>query len=511
MSIQVYNTLTRKKESFKTLQPDNVSMYVCGPTVYDKAHVGHAMSALVFDIIRRYLEYRGFEVKHVTNYTDVDDKIIQRAAVEGVDPIEIAQRYIDEFDQHLKDLNILPASQYPRATEEINSIVESVADLVEKGYAYDIDGDVYYRVEKFPEYGKLSGRKIEDMEAGFRIEVDKRKEHPLDFALWKAAKPNEPNWPSPWGEGRPGWHIECSVMSHSCLGEQIDIHGGGNDLVFPHHENEIAQSEAMFGKQFATYWMHNGMMQLSGAKMSKSVGNLVTIDSFLEQYEANVLRLMILNSSYRGPLTFNEETIEHSVKALKRLRSALKPALPQDTWKGDLKGGISLVKESFLKNMDDDFNTAGSLGFIFDFVKEINHARDEGADHDSLSEAQAVLIELTDVLGLQIETSIVKEVDPSIIENIYLKTYDYYQQKNDDNALEYIRSEIYSADVSPDLDFTSIVPDVDYKSIIEIVINLRDQSREKKDWESSDYLRDLLSSNGIVVEDSDQGTTWYIK
>lgn len=511
MSIQVYNTLTRKKESFKTLQPDMVSMYVCGPTVYDKAHVGHAMSALVFDIIRRYLEYRGFEVKHVTNYTDVDDKIIQRAAVESVDPIEIAQRYIDEFDQHLKDLNILPAFQYPRATEEINSIVESVADLVEKGYAYDIDGDVYYRVEKFPEYGKLSGRKIEDMEAGFRIEVDKRKEHPLDFALWKAAKPNEPSWPSPWGEGRPGWHIECSVMSHSCLGEQIDIHGGGNDLVFPHHENEIAQSEAMFGKQFATYWMHNGMMQLSGAKMSKSVGNLVTIDSFLEQYEANVLRLMILNSSYRGPLTFNEETIEHAGKALKRLRSALKLALPQDIWKGDLKGGISLVKESFLKNMDDDFNTAGALGFIFDFVKEINHARDEGADHDSLSEAQAVLIELTGVLGLQIESNIVKEVDPSITENIYLKTYDYYQQKNDDNALEYIRSEIYSADVSSDLDFTSIEPDIDYKSIIDIVINLRDQSREKMDWESSDYLRDLLSSNEIVVEDSDQGTTWYIK
>lgn len=511
MSIQVYNTLTRKKESFKTLQPDMVSMYVCGPTVYDKAHVGHAMSALVFDIIRRYLEYRGFEVKHVTNYTDVDDKIIQRAAVESVDPIEIAQRYIDEFDQHLKDLNILPAFQYPRATEEINSIVESVADLVEKGYAYDIDGDVYYRVEKFPDYGKLSGRKIEDMEAGFRIEVDKRKEHPLDFALWKAAKPNEPSWPSPWGEGRPGWHIECSVMSHSCLGEQIDIHGGGNDLVFPHHENEIAQSEAMFGKQFATYWMHNGMMQLSGAKMSKSVGNLVTIDSFLEQYEANVLRLMILNSSYRGPLTFNEETIEHAGKALKRLRSALKLALPQDIWKGDLKGGISLVKESFLKNMDDDFNTAGALGFIFDFVKEINHARDEGADHDSLSEAQAVLIELTGVLGLQIELNIVKEVDPSITENIYLKTYDYYQQKNDDNALEYIRSEIYSADVSSDLDFTSIEPDIDYKSIIDIVINLRDQSREKMDWESSDYLRDLLSSNEIVVEDSDQGTTWYIK
>ena len=297
MSIKVYNTLSRKKETFKTLQPEKVSMYVCGPTVYDKAHVGHAMSALVFDIVRRYLEFRGYEVRHVTNYTDVDDKIIQRAAVEGVDPLEIAQRYIDEFDQHLKDLNILPASQYPRATEEINRIVESVADLIEKGYAYPKDGDVYYRVEKFADYGKLSGRKIEDMEAGFRIDIDNRKEHPMDFALWKGAKPGEPSWPSPWGDGRPGWHIECSVMSHACLGEQIDIHGGGNDLVFPHHENEIAQTEAMTGKQFATYWMHNGMMQLSGAKMSKSVGNLVTVDSFLEKYEAGVLLMMILNSS----------------------------------------------------------------------------------------------------------------------------------------------------------------------------------------------------------------------
>ncbi len=469
-------------------------MYVCGPTVYDKAHVGHAMSALVFDVIRRYLEYRGFEVKHVTNYTDVDDKIIQRAAVEGVDPIEIAQRYIDEFDQHLKDLNILPAFQYPRATEEINSIVESVADLVEKDYAYDIDGDVYYRVEKFPEYGKLSGRKIEDMEAGFRIEVDKRKEHPLDFALWKAAKPNEPSWPSPWGEGRPGWHIECSVMSHSCLGEQIDIHGGGNDLVFPHHENEIAQSEAMFGKQFATYWMHNGMMQLSGAKMSKSVGNLVTIDSFLEQYEANVLRLMILNSSYRGPLTFNEETIEHAGKALKRLRSALKPALPRDDWKGDLKGGISLVKESFLKNMDDDFNTAGALGFIFDFVKEINHARDEGADHDSLSEAQTVLIDLTGVLGLQLVSDVIKEIDLETINNI--------------------KEGLYSADISPDIEISILVPEdgtIDYQTIIDSIVSSRDEAREKKDWDSSDKIRNVLNSNGVIVEDSDQGSSWYLE
>jgi cysteinyl-tRNA synthetase len=437
-------------------------MYVCGPTVYDKAHVGHAMSQLVFDVIRRYLEYRGFQVQFVTNYTDVDDKIIQRAAVEGVESIEIAERYIKEFDRHLKDLNILPAMKYPRATDEINNILESVADLVDKGFAYPVDGDVYYRVEKFSEYGKLSGRKLEDMEAGFRIDVDDRKEHPLDFALWKASKPGEPSWPSPWGPGRPGWHIECSVMSHSSLGEQIDIHGGGNDLVFPHHENEIAQSEAMFGKQFARYWMHNGMMQLSGAKMSKSLGILVTIDNFLEEYEANVLRLMILNSSYRGPLTFNEETIEHALKALKRLRSALKPALPQNNWEGSrLKESAAKVKDEFLQAMDDDFNSAGALGHIFDFVKEINQARDEGADQESLGKAQEVLQELTSVLGLDL-------VLPEVQEGA---------------AGEFI----------------------------DLLIEIRAKLREEKNWALSDLIRDELDDLGVLLEDTPQGTTWQWK
>ncbi len=462
MSIKVYNTLSRTKEEFKTLEPGKVSMYVCGPTVYDKAHVGHAMSALVFDVIRRYLEYRGYEVHHVTNYTDVDDRIIQRAAVEGVESIEVAERYIKEYDRHLKDLNILPASKYPRATDEINNIVESVADLVDKGFAYPVDGDVYYRVRSFPDYGKLSGRKLEDMEAGFRIDVDDRKEHPLDFALWKAAKPNEPSWPSPWGPGRPGWHIECSVMSHSCLGEQIDIHGGGNDLVFPHHENEIAQSEAMHGVQFATYWMHNGMMQLSGAKMSKSIGNLVTIDSFLEEYEANVMRMMVINSSYRGPLTFNEETIDHAVKALKRLRSALKPALPQEGWDKDrLVNSAAKVKEHFQKAMDDDFNTAGALGHIFDYVKEINQARDEGADQEALDAAQTVLKELTSVLGLDLELPEVQEGAAG--------------------------------------------------EFIDLLIEIRAKLREEKNWDLSDLIRDQLEELGVLLEDNSQGTTWHWK
>ncbi|MCK5793377.1 MAG: cysteine--tRNA ligase [Anaerolineales bacterium] len=463
MEIKIYNTLSRKKEPFKTLEPGKVSMYVCGPTVYDKAHVGHAMSALVFDIVRRYLEYRGFEVKHVTNYTDVDDKIIQRAMVEGVDSMEIAQRYIDEFDQHLKDLNILPASEYPRATEKMPQIIEGVTDLVDKGFAYPKDGDVYYRVNKFPGYGKLSGRKIDDMEAGFRIDVDQRKEHPMDFALWKGAKPGEPSWPSPWGNGRPGWHIECSVMSHTCLGEQIDIHGGGNDLIFPHHENEIAQSEAMFGKQFATYWMHNGMMQLSGAKMSKSVGNLVTIDSFLEKYEAAVLRMMILNSSYRSPLTFNEETIEHAQKALKRLRSALRPALPKDGWgsAASLEDQSGKAKESFLAAMDDDFNTANAMGHLFDFVKTINQSRDEGADQESLAKAQALLNELVGVLGLDLS-----------------------------------------------------VPEVqggEAEAFIDLLIEIRKKLREEKLWELSDLVRDKLEELNVSLEDTAQGTTWHWK
>ena len=462
MSIKVYNTLSRKKEQFETLEPGKVSMYICGPTVYDKAHVGHAMSALVFDVIRRYLEYRDYEVAHVTNYTDVDDRIIQRAAVEGVDSTEVAQRYIDEYDQHLRDLNILPATKYPRATDEMNNIIEGVADLIEKGYAYSTDGDVYYRVEKFPEYGKLSGRKIKDMEAGFRIEVDQRKEHPLDFALWKAAKPGEPSWPSPWGNGRPGWHIECSVMSHSCLGEQIDIHGGGNDLVFPHHENEIAQSEAMHGKEFARYWMHNGMMQLSGEAMSKSTGNLVTIDSFLEKYEANVLRMMILNSSYRGPITFNDETIQHSVRALKRLRSALRPALPKEGWSDQqLVEGTAKVKERFLDSMNDDFNTAGALGHLFDFVKTINQARDEGADQDSLEKAQAVLNELTGVFGLELA---LPETEGG-----------------------------------------------DAEAFIDLLIDIREKLREEKLWNLSDQVRDQLDELGVVLEDTSQGTTWYWK
>ena len=465
MGLKVYNTLSRKKEEFTTIESGKVRMYVCGPTVYDKAHVGHAMSALVFDIIRRYLTFKGYEVRHIMNYTDVDDKIIQRANVMNVDPFELAEGYIREFDHHLDDLNILPATFNPRATGEIGNIIELVEGLIEKGYAYKVQGDVYFRVHKMDDYGKLSGRKLEDMRAGSRIDVNARKENPLDFALWKAAKEGEPSWGSPWGKGRPGWHIECSAMSVSHLGEQIDIHGGGNDLIFPHHENEIAQSEAYSGKRFARFWIHNGMLQLIGEKMSKSVGNLVTIEEFLSEHHADALRMMVLNSGYRSPLTFNDEVISQAEKALERLLSALKSALPEaeglpDSQLKDLKEQIEETRQGFNESMDDDFNTAGALGKLFDLVRVVNQARADGADSEQLSEAQDILSELTEILGLT------------------------FSEKVSEHAAD---------------------------PFIDLLVKIRSEVREQKMWELSDVIRDQLSELGVQIEDSKAGSTWMWK
>ena len=362
MSLKVYDTLTRKKEDFVTLQPGKVAMYVCGPTVYAKAHIGHAMSALVFDVIRRYLEYRGYDVRHVMNFTDVDDKIILRASEMKMDPFALGEMYIHEFEQHLKDFNILPATVNPRATREMEQIIKMIQGLIDKRFAYPMDGDVYFRVAKDAQYGKLSGRRVQDMQAGSRIEVDERKENPMDFALWKSAKPGEPAWESPWGKGRPGWHIECSAMNLNHLGEQIDIHGGGNDLIFPHHENEIAQSESYTGKPFARYWIHNGMLQLSGEKMSKSIGNLVTIEEFLTRHAADALRMLVLNSGYRNPLSYSEDILDQAEKAIYRLRSALKEALPGSKGAPDdslksLTKQMTICQAGFLEAMDDDSNS----------------------------------------------------------------------------------------------------------------------------------------------------------
>lgn len=463
MTLRVHNTLTRKKEPFETLNPGQVSMYVCGPTVYDKAHVGHAMSTLVFDIVRRYLEYRDFNVRHVMNYTDVDDKIIQRANAEGVDPIKLAEGYIHEYNQHIEDLNVLQATVFPRATEEIDHIISMIEALIDKGYAYEAEGSVYFSVSSDDDYGKLSRRKLEDLQAGARVEVDERKRSPLDFALWKASKPGEPTWASPWGPGRPGWHIECSAMSLHHLGQQIDIHGGGNDLIFPHHENEIAQTESLTGKPFVKYWMHNGMLQLSGEKMSKSTGNLVTVEEFLADHEPDVLRMMVLNSSYRNPLTFNDEVIEQAGRSLERLRTALRPAyspssqLPESI-DDALQKQIYATRQGFLDSMDDDFNTAGALGHLFELVRVINQTRDAGADQEMLQPAQDLLIEVTGVLGLQLD-------------------------KFNEEA----------GDIAP---------------FVELLLEIRQELRKHKLWSLSDMIRDRLADLDVTVEDTKDGTSW---
>jgi cysteinyl-tRNA synthetase len=461
--IRIYNTLTRKKEDFETLEPNVVRMYVCGVTVYNEAHVGHAMSALVFDIIRRYLEYRGFRVRHVMNYTDVDDKIIARANELKEDPFKLAQRYINDYAQNLRDLNILPATSNPRATQTMDKILGMVQGLVDKGYAYAApNSDVYFRVTKDKQYGKLSGRKLEDMQAGARIEVGESKDHPMDFALWKAAKPGEPAWESPWGKGRPGWHIECSAMNLAELGEQIDIHGGGNDLVFPHHENEIAQSESFTGKRFSRFWVHNGMLQLSGEKMSKSLGNFVTINEFLSKREADVMRMLVLSSSYRAPLMFNEETLDSAEKNVARLLSGMRPAAGAAAGlSADAAAAFAGIGEAsrtaFVEAMDDDFNTPMALASLFNLVKSINSARDQGANDEQLESAQAALRELSGVLGLR------------------------------------LREKQGSAQADP---------------FVELLVEVRSEVRKQKLWALSDLIRDRLAALGVALEDSKDGTTW---
>jgi len=462
--VRVHNTLTRKKEDFQTLEPGKVKMYVCGVTVYNDAHVGHAMSALVFDVIRRYLEYRGYNVKHVMNFTDVDDKIINRANQLGEDPFKLAQRYIDDYRQNLNDLNVLPATSNPRATQTMAEILSMIQGLIDKGFAYAPgNGDVYFRVTKDKEYGKLSGRKIEDMQAGSRIEVEEQKEHPMDFALWKAAKPGEPAWESPWGKGRPGWHIECSAMNLAEFGEQIDIHGGGNDLVFPHHENEIAQSESFTGKTFARYWMHNGMLQLGGEKMSKSLGNIVSIKEFLSRREADVMRMLVLNGSYRAPLMFNEETLDSAEKGLERLKSGLKPAVPSATGLAP-EAAAALVtlsettQQTFTDAMDDDFNSSGALAGLFELVRAVNTARDSGATDVQLEPTARTLRSLAGVLGLRLA-----------------------EKKSSGDADKFVS----------------------------LLVEVRTEARTQKNWAMSDLIRDRLKDLGVTIEDSKDGTTWH--
>ncbi len=470
MAIQIYNSLTRRVEPLETIEPNVVRMYVCGVTVYDDAHIGHAMSAVVFDVIRRYLQFRGYEVRHVVNFTDVDDKIIARANATGRDALQMADQYAEEFLSQLQRLNVLPASAYPRATQTMTEIIDFARRLIVEEHAYAAEGDVYFRVASDPSYGKLSGRSLEEMLSGTRFEVDPRKESPADFALWKAAKPGEPAWPSPWGQGRPGWHIECSAMSMKHLGEQIDLHGGGNDLVFPHHENEIAQSECLTGKSFARYWVHNGMLQLVNPetrqveKMSKSLGNVVTIDSFLKQYDADVFRLIVLGSYYRSPLTYNADIAADNARKLDRLLGALLPPVgsAEDTpAAAALSQSLVSARAAFLAAMDSDFNTAASLAALFELVRAINVARDAGVGGAPFDAAQAALRELAGVLGLRLSS----------------------------------QQSAKGQDVAP---------------FIELLIELRASLRKAKQFELADTIRKRLADLGVTLEDGPQGTRYKL-
>lgn len=467
MGLRIYNTLSREEEPFVPLEDGKVRMYVCGPTVYADAHVGHAMAAIVFDMVRRYLLYRGYQVHYVTNFTDVDDKVIARANETGEDPFDLANRYASDYLRHLDDLNVLPADEYPRVSNEIPEIINFIEELGEKDYAYQLDGDVYFRVERDDDYGKLSRRRLEQAVSGTRVEEDARKESPADFALWKSAKPGEPAWDSPWGPGRPGWHIECSSMCLRHLGETVDIHGGGNDLIFPHHENEIAQSESLTGEPLAKYWMHNGMLQLSGEKMSKSLGNLITIDEFLSQNSPDALRMLIFSGHYRKPVTFSDETLNSAERSLARLRSGLRPSTGSVTTGDDadaLRTATEEARADFIKAMDDDFNTSSALASIFELVRAINSARSAGVSGPFYDAAQRTLRETTGVLGLTLSGPI------------------------------------------PEMAGTASV-----KPFVDLLVQVRSELRAAREWELADKIRDGLHELDIVLEDTPEGTTWHFE
>ena len=472
--MKLYNTLSRRVEEFSP-SGDEVKMYVCGPNVYAPCHIGHAMSYIVFDVLRRYLEYSGYKVKHVQNFTDIEDNIINRARAEGTSVDELAERNIEQFFEDMAPLNVLKAHLYPRATHEVPAIIEMVQRLIDNGHAYQAGGDVYFRVNSRSDYGKLSSRDLDSMLAGARIQPDENKEHPGDFVLWKASKPGEPAWDSPWGKGRPGWHIECSAMSLKYLGHPLDIHGGGQDLIFPHHENEIAQSESYTDdhKPFVRFWLHNGLMRLaeSEEKMTRHLGNLVPIHEVVHRYGGDGLRIFVLNSHYRSPITFSEESLEASKRAAERLRIAI--STPSGN--ADPAADPAPLKQRFLDAMDDDLNTAGALGAPFDLAREINRARD---DSRKTEEAQAALRELAGVLGLTLAGP----------------------QAAGDAAAE---------------------------PFIELLMELRDDLRDAKQSELSDKLRARqpgriervegparvtrrLAEMGVILEDSAQGTRWRL-
>jgi cysteinyl-tRNA synthetase len=458
--MQIYNSLTRKKEPLRTIEPGHVRMYVCGMTVYDYSHIGHARVLVAFDMVVRYLRARGYKVTYVRNITDIDDKIIRRAHENGEAVDALTTRFIDAMHEDERALYVLPPDLEPRATASIDAITTMIATLVDKGYAYAAgNGDVYYRVRRFPTYGRLAGKSLEDLQVGARVEPGEAKEDPLDFVLWKAAKPGEPNWPSPWGPGRPGWHIECSAMSTACLGHHFDIHGGGADLQFPHHENEIAQSEAATGETFVNTWMHVGFVRVNEEKMSKSLGNFFTIREVLAKYDPEVLRYFILSSHYRSPLNYADESLDNAKAALDRLYTALKDAPVSDGI------GADAETERFFAAMDDDFNTPVALSGLFDLARDINRLRETGAETQEVGRRAATLRRLGAVLGLL-------ERDPQV----------YLQGAGASGG-----------------------PSV---AEIEVLIAARQAARQAKDWAESDRLRDWLKAQGVVLEDGAAGTNW---
>ncbi len=456
--MRIFNTLTREKDEFKPITEGEVKIYACGPTVYNYIHIGNARPLCVFDVLRRYLEWRGYKVKFVQNFTDIDDKLIRKANEEGITVPEVAERYIKEFWTDAKGLNIREATVHPRATENIDEIQRIISVLVEKGFAYESGGDVYYRAKKFPGYGKLSHQPLEELEAGARIDVAEIKEDPMDFCLWKGAKPGEPFWDSPWGKGRPGWHIECSAMAGRYLGKTIDIHCGGLDLIFPHHENEIAQSEAANGCEFAHYWMHNGFINVDNHKMSKSLGNFFTVRDVAEKYGYEPIRYLMISSQYRSPINYSVDIIEQGKNALDRLytcRDNLDFALKNAADGGEIPEFIETHRRAFTKAMEDDLNTADALAAVFTLVRDINTAVAAGAGKAAIEAFISVFDELTGVLGL-----------------VY---------NRNTNSLD---------------------------KEVEELIEKRTAARKARDFAAADAIRDRLREMGIVLEDTPQGVKW---
>ncbi len=491
MGLRFHDTLTKGKTDFIPLVDRKVGIYVCGITAYDTCHVGHARSAVVFDMITRYLKYRGFQVNYVKNFTDVDDKIIDRANREGTDIHEISERYIREHNDDMDRLGVARPSLTPRATENIQGMIRMIDRLIEKGLAYVVDGDVFFSVERFPGYGKLSGRNIDEMMAGARIDVDEKKQNPMDFVLWKGSKPGEPWWDSPWGRGRPGWHIECSVMSQRYLGETFDIHGGGEDLIFPHHENEIAQSEGAWDKPFARYWLHNGFIRVNKEKMSKSLGNIFNLRDAMNQFHPEVLRFFILQSHYRSPIDFSDDSLRESragmerfYETLKRIKDLLPGGDGKEFSADDIAGAdkdvyekTQALSERFVEAMDDDFNTARALGSLFEFIRILNnYMTDKGFEPTErsrfvLSEARKRIRELGKVLGLFL-------VDPD----------EYFGADRDREAAK------------RGLDTAEI----------EGLIAERSLARREKNWKRADEIRDFLVEKAVLLKDGPEGTIWKI-